>query len=104
MSLLYLRGKKMTLIKYVSYSIFREGSIKVFTVEEVKKYSYNNIPEIAAEMSGEEAVDERISGRVERRQALDERGDGDHRLRLWDVAVNLKQVKHYVRRPAQDKY
>lgn len=55
-------------------------------------------------MSGEETVDERISGRVERRQALDERGDGDHRLGLWDVAVNLKQVKHYVRRPAQDKY
>ena len=61
-------------------------------------------PEVAADVGREEAVDERVGGRVERRQTLDERGHGDHRLRHRDVAVHLQQVEHDVRSPAQDKY
>ena len=63
----------------------------------------NALPEIATEMGGEEAVDERVGGWIERRQTLDESGNGDHRLALWYVAVNLQQVKDDVRRPAQNE-
>lgn len=55
-------------------------------------------------MSGEEAIDERIGGRIERRQTLNESSDGDHRLRFRDVTVDLEQVEDDVRCPAQDKH
>lgn len=55
-------------------------------------------------MGGKEAIDERVGGRVEWRQALDERGDGYHRLGFRDVAVDLEQVEDDVGRPAEDKH
>ena len=60
-------------------------------------------PEIAAEVGGEEAVDEWIGCRVERRQTLDERRHGRHRLGAGDVTVHLQQIENDVRRPAQDE-
>lgn len=64
----------------------------------------HTVPEVTAEMSGKEAVNERIGGRIERCQALDERCHGNHRLGLGDVTVDLKQIKDDVRRPAKNEY
>lgn len=61
------------------------------------------LPEGPAHVRREEAVDERICRRVERRQALDERRDGHVRLRPRHVPVHLQQVEYYERAPAQDE-
>ena len=49
-----------------------------------------DIPEIATDVRGEEAVNEWISCRIERGHALNERGYGCHRFGAWDVTVDLK--------------
>lgn len=60
--------------------------------------------EIAAEVSRKEAIDERIGGRIEWRQTLNESSNGDHRLRFRDVTVDLEQVEDDVRCPAQNEH
>lgn len=62
------------------------------------------LPEVSADVGGEETVDDRICGGVEWCQTLDQRGYGYVRLRLGYVSVDLEQVKHYVGAPAQDEH
>lgn len=61
------------------------------------------LPDRSAEMVGEGAVDERVRGGVEWRQALDERGCRDASLVLREVAVYLEEIEDKVRAPTQDK-
>ena len=62
------------------------------------------VPEILAEVCGEHEVDERIGGRVEGREALDEGGDGDDGLVGGDQVVRLQHVEDDVRGPTQDEH
>jgi len=62
------------------------------------------LPERSADVSGEQAVYDRVGRGVQRRETLDERGERYVRLRFRYVAVHLKQIEHYVRAPAQDEH
>ena len=64
----------------------------------------SSLPEVSADVVGEDDVDDGVGCRVERRQALDEGGHGDHGLRMREVAEHLQQVEHDVRAPAQDEH
>lgn len=55
-------------------------------------------------MGGEEAVDDGVGGRIERRQGLDEGCHCDVGGTLRDVSIDLKQVEHDVRRPAENEH
>ncbi|GIX78038.1 hypothetical protein CEXT_116091 [Caerostris extrusa] len=61
------------------------------------------LPEVSADVRGEEAVDHGVGGAVEGSQALDERRHGEGGLALRDLAVHLEQVVHEVGAPAQDE-
>jgi len=54
--------------------------------------------------AGEEAVDEGVGGRVERRQRLDEGGERQVGLRARHLPKHLQQVEHDVRTPAPDEH
>jgi hypothetical protein len=62
------------------------------------------VPESPTHARREEAVDDWVRSRVERRQALDKRRDGDVVLRVWHVAVYLEQTENEVGTPAQNKH
>ena len=51
----------------------------------------------AHKVRGKETVDERVGGRVERGQTLDEGGDRDVGLRFRDLLEHLQQIEHDVR-------
>lgn len=86
-----------------SCSVANRDETEILVVIGVETCADRPIPEVAAKVRWEEAVDERIGCRVQRSQTLDECCNGDHGLGFRDVAVNLKQVEYDVRSPAQDK-
>lgn len=62
------------------------------------------VPQNAAHLRREQAVNERIGGGIQRRQALDERRNGDVCLRLRNALEYLQQIENDVRRPADNEH
>lgn len=63
-----------------------------------------DLPKCPADLRWEEAVDERVGGRIEWRQALDERGNGDIGLRPRDLIEDLQQIEDNIGRPAHHEH
>lgn len=61
-------------------------------------------PYVFTEWSTEKAINNRVSGWIERRQTLYESGDCDIRLSFGYMPINLKEIEDYVRTPAKDKH
>lgn len=64
---------------------------------------FHSIPQNTAHLRREQAVNQRISGRIEWRQTLNERRNGDVRLRSRNALEHLQQIEYDIRRPADDE-
>lgn len=52
-------------------------------------------------MRGKQTVNHWIRCGIQGRETLNESGNGDVRLRFWNVVVHLQQIEDDVRTPAQ---
>jgi len=62
------------------------------------------LPDVSADVRREEAVNDWIGGRIQRRQTLEESGNCDQRLRRRKDAEGLEEGKYKIRRRTKDEY